>query len=592
MTENRFCFIAIVRDEESIIERCLKSIENIATSYLICDTGSKDNTSSIIEKIMAEKHIPGQVLHKEWKSFGFNKSWLLDQAFTHNKANNAKYLIWHDADEVFLTNIDNHESYLTKQDANNLYEWLESRSEPITYINTFGGNLVYERWNIVKNTQLYEWILPVQEWLRGTVDNRKNFYDKMVLLARKEGNSSRNPDRTINDIKMLLDYIDENGGVEKNGRAVFYVAECFESIDKEKAIEYNKIKVGLINDWDQEQYISYLRLGMLHTEEEDKIHWWSKGFKLIPRRLECIHRIVKYYKEKNEFEKGLQWAILATENREIDHHDLFVEKYLYDYEFDIDFSLVASYSKKHQLAHDINQRNIKRNIGKKCVVMNLLINNHKFYENAINANKNLIKLSTNTNINTQQIIQRSSTDIRPSIIIVDDFYNDPDNIRKIALNADFSIRGNYPGIRTKSYATDELKQRFENIIGKKITYWPAQYNGSFQYTLAEQKSWIHRDCTDYSAIIYLTPDAPSDAGTVTYKHKRLNCQFAIDDVVNTILNADSNNYDEWEVVDVIGNKYNRCILFNGKCSHQSNKYFGTNKENGRLFQTFFFDTEH
>jgi hypothetical protein len=42
-------------------------------------------------------------------------------------------------------------------------------------------------------------------------------------------------------------------------------------------------------------------------------------------------------------------------------------------------------------------------------------------------------------------------------------------------------------------------------------------------------------------------------------------------------------------MDRVGNIYNRCVLFRGKRSHISDRYFGDSLETGRLFQTFFFD---
>ena len=56
------------------------------------------------------------------------------------------------------------------------------------------------------------------------------------------------------------------------------------------------------------------------------------------------------------------------------------------------------------------------------------------------------------------------------------------------------------------------------------------------------------------------------------------------------MNDDSRNYEKWELMDSVGNKFNRCILFKGKRSHQSGEYFGDDKETGRLFQTYFFNT--
>ncbi|XWV26695.1 hypothetical protein QJ857_gp0362 [Tupanvirus soda lake] len=595
---NKFCFIAIVKNESHVIKRCIDSISNIATSYLICDTGSTDNTPEIIKEYMTEKKIPGEVIFKEWKNYGYNKSYLMDQAYTFNKSANAKYLIWHDADEVFVKDPNDPLSYLSIDDANELYEWLETKPQPIVNIKTIYGQCHYKRWNIVRNNQLYKWMSPKHEWLLGTVDNNWIFYDNFILLARQEGNASKDPMRCQKDVNLFLDYIHENGGPEKCGREIFYLAREYEPFDKTKAIKYHKIKINLPDQWEQEKYISYLSLGRLCCDEYHKLKYWKEGFNLIPRRLECVHEIVKYFMNKKKFDNALKWACLASEDRTININDLFVESDVYNYSFDLDFSVSAHYSNKNELANMINQKNIYRNKGKRDIKQLLI--NQKFIEEKLLKN-NLMKFVYVKDVNQLTFkksilvdvdnVPRWSTDIRPNIIIVDNFYDDPDEIRNIALQQNYDIKGNYPGGRTKTFATDQLKQRFEMIIGKKITYWPDGYNGAFQITNKDHKSWIHRDKTDYSAIIYLTPNAPANAGTILYKHKATGIQYTFDDDdQEKILNIDSNNENAWEQVDIVGNLYNRCVLFNGKCSHKSNVYFGDTKENSRLIQTFFFDT--
>jgi hypothetical protein len=96
--------------------------------------------------------------------------------------------------------------------------------------------------------------------------------------------------------------------------------------------------------------------------------------------------------------------------------------------------------------------------------------------------------------------------------------------------------------------------------------------------------------TCWSAIIYLKPNPPSDGGTILFRHKESGISYTHgDSKLEEMLNKDSRNIDAWHAVDTIGNNYNRCVLFRGKQSHMSNKYFGTSLENARLFQTFFFD---
>ena len=56
-------------------------------------------------------------------------------------------------------------------------------------------------------------------------------------------------------------------------------------------------------------------------------------------------------------------------------------------------------------------------------------------------------------------------------------------------------------------------------------------------------------------------------------------------------NKFSQDLTKWELADTVGNVFNRLILFNSKRFHMSMDYFGDTKDNGRLFQVFFFTTE-
>ncbi|MFB9244464.1 hypothetical protein IV454_04230 [Massilia antarctica] len=41
--------------------------------------------------------------------------------------------------------------------------------------------------------------------------------------------------------------------------------------------------------------------------------------------------------------------------------------------------------------------------------------------------------------------------MRESIIVTDDFYQDPLGVRAFALRQNFSVKGNYPGARTQAF---------------------------------------------------------------------------------------------------------------------------------------------
>jgi hypothetical protein len=176
------------------------------------------------------------------------------------------------------------------------------------------------------------------------------------------------------------------------------------------------------------------------------------------------------------------------------------------------------------------------------------------------------------------------------LMIIDNFYTDPDNVRKFALSQPFNVTGNYPGARTKAFLPDDVKfciSYWMQFAGP-VTHWfeDQGYTGAFQLATAQDRTWIHSDHHNtWAGVCYLTPDAPHTGGTGLYRHKETGEHRRI------TTDHEGYDYTKWDLFDRIGNKYNRLILYRGDLFHASLDYFGNNPENGRLFQTFFFNTE-
>lgn len=180
------------------------------------------------------------------------------------------------------------------------------------------------------------------------------------------------------------------------------------------------------------------------------------------------------------------------------------------------------------------------------------------------------------------------------LIIVDDFYQNPDSVRSYALSQEFSVYGNYPGSRTKPYLPDDVKTAIQNIVytaGGKITDWleNSGYTGAFQICTSTDRTWIHADSFNtWAGVCYLTPDAPVSSGTALYRYKSTK-EYEHTEKSNQ--RYEGWDYTKWDKTDYVSNKYNRLVLYRGNLYHASLDYFGDNNENGRLFQTFFFNTE-
>lgn len=566
MEENRFCFVAIVRDESPVIERCIASIAKFATSYLICDTGSVDDTVPKIERAMAQLGIPGEVIRKEWISYGENKSYLLEQVRKHAVCGTCDYIVWHDADEVFITDPNKPDSYLTPADGDALYRTLQAHHEDIFLFTTLYGGISYPRWQIVRNNQGYHWEMPFQEYLVAAERNQSVHVAGYYNLARKQGNSSRDPARDLKGIEMLEKYLDTN---PENPRALFYLGQTCRDLGlAERAIGYFARRAA-VDGFVQEKYLALLYAARLHTNEAQKIELLWRAIGLLPGRLEAIYDLMMIHHVKGDHVRAAAIGGLAPVSPD---PGMFCEIPIRDYLFDLNYSVSLHNAGHDELAYTVGSRLLaKRSFP--AELAEKVKNNLEFFAARI---RRPIHLPPPI----------------PALVIVDDFYPDPDAMRKFALNQDFNVEGNYPGLRTRSFATPDDKRRFEAILGRNISYFPEGYNGSFQIVTKDRKSWIHRDLTRFGGIVYLSPNPPANSGTIFYRHRETGLMKSGNAEMEKRLNFDSHDESKWEVIDRIGNKFNRLILFDGFLTHKSDEYFGDSPETGRLFQTFFFDVQN
>ena len=199
----------------------------------------------------------------------------------------------------------------------------------------------------------------------------------------------------------------------------------------------------------------------------------------------------------------------------------------------------------------------------------------------------------------------SVNNTHPSLVVVDDFYNDPDAVRDFALGQEFNPHiESHKGQRTElSFVFPGTKEFLEDSLKKKITKWDYGTNGVFQFCTSADQLVYHVDGQKYAAVVYLTPDAPPSCGSSFWKSKNnglmhypkeSDCDRLGKDTEELfweMFNGDFYDGTNWELVDVIGNVYNRMAIWDAQLVHSATKYFGNKKENSRLFHMFFFDAE-
>lgn len=193
---------------------------------------------------------------------------------------------------------------------------------------------------------------------------------------------------------------------------------------------------------------------------------------------------------------------------------------------------------------------------------------------------------------TNPLSVRVNTSVIPSFVVIDNVYENPDSVRKFALEQVFTEHKQYhKGCRTDAvFRFPGLKELFESKLGTKIINWEKYgTNCCFQYCIAGDQLVYHYDQQEYAGVLFLTPDAPPNTGSSFYRSKHTRKMKVDDTESSLVFRRGFLDSTEFEMVDTVGNVYNRVVLFDAKMIHSASEYFGTTKENGRLFQLFFFD---
>jgi hypothetical protein len=184
--------------------------------------------------------------------------------------------------------------------------------------------------------------------------------------------------------------------------------------------------------------------------------------------------------------------------------------------------------------------------------------------------------------------------LAPSIVVVDDFLDNPDAIRKLALAQTFEADDRYyKGKRSRERFLREFDHRvFARLLYGAIDNWEHHaMSGRFQFCVPSDPLVYHADGQTHAGTIYLTPDAPPESGLSLWRSKVTGVRRPSRNVETDSKTFDGNLLDptKWELVDKIGNVYNRLVLWDATMIHSASCYFGNALPNARLFWMFFFD---
>jgi Family of unknown function (DUF6445) len=195
-----------------------------------------------------------------------------------------------------------------------------------------------------------------------------------------------------------------------------------------------------------------------------------------------------------------------------------------------------------------------------------------------------------------------------SLIVVDDVYDDPEQIRQAAHRLPYPLPAagaNYAGRNSadKLLLADTDKM-LSWVAGEPLAGASDRAHGALRLTLAGDvgRYCVHVDVgVDWSGVLYLTRPEHCSGGTTFFRHRPTDTDHAPvaaadlarcnastpKEALDQILGQDSNDVTQWEQLVTVPMRFNRLVLFRPLLWHSAGDGFGTSIEDGRLVQLFF-----
>jgi tetratricopeptide (TPR) repeat protein len=270
----------IVKNEESIIERCLSSVLPVIDSFAILDTGSDDSTIKKIKDFFSKSGKKGIIKKGKFENFGKTRNQALHLAYSIK----SDYILLLDADMILVTNnFDKSELTVTNSDFYNLIQ----ETKYLEFKNT---RIIKNNQNFYYKGYTHEAVLPLKkENCVGRDISKTSLYIKDI----EDGGCKEK--KTERDLRLLHLEINDDPNYS---RAYFYLANTyFGSKEWEKAEKFYRIRIQF-DGWKEEIWYSYYRLAMIRVMKKqipEAIWFLQSSIEVQPLRLESYFHLMCLY---------------------------------------------------------------------------------------------------------------------------------------------------------------------------------------------------------------------------------------------------------------------------------------------------------
>jgi glycosyltransferase involved in cell wall biosynthesis len=567
---SHICMISMFKNEAKNIRRMLDSVTPYIDYWVLQDNGSTDGTPEVVEQWAKETRIPGKLYKVEegWVNFGWNRDHLLQVAL--NEQHGCDWIMKMDCDETLEVD--------PSFDWKPFWDIKEHKPKSFHVPSILPGLIYYRAWiwdaNLpwkFNHDPAHETIY-LNDGVTGENFERTNLPTTFKMVAGQSyGESYTVPTKYVTDALKLEEKLIRENTMLTDLYHFWYIGKSYEDCYRGdffplKDVHQSEYARRVIFYFTQ--VVTVKHGGLVPTGIDEMAYYALCGAGNAYRFLKEYDKAIELYEAAIPFAPGRNDHLI----------------YLAEIHWELrDFKRMLQYTTQMMDAARVNP----------FPNYYFLINTNMY-----NDTGTYCKVLHDIAIGGTQAIQLESVFVakrkpRKMLWVVDDFYDDPNLVRQFALQQQFEDHSDwYKGRRTyERWHMPSVRHQFEQIMGQKIIRWDEHgMNGKFQYCVPENPLVYHYDTQQWAALIYLTPDAPFSSGTALYAHKESRIRH-MEDHPNADRCFDGGFYDssKFELVDYVGNVFNRLVIFNARSFHAATQYFGTDINNSRLFQIFFFD---
>lgn len=287
------CLNMIVKNEASVLPRCLASVRDLIDYYVIVvDDATTDGTGDVIVSELSG--ISGELLLRPWRnSFGKART----EAFMLAKGK-ADYVLVLDADEEIVLD---HMVYPGALKAN-----LRADSY---MIRTEDHGLEYDRMRLLKADLDWRFEGVAHEYPTCEAATPDGRLEGIRVRSHGDGARSKDPAKFIKAAEMLSEALAKD---PTNARYAFYLAESYRDAMRFPTALYAYRKRVEMGGWDEEVFWSLLQIARIRERHREPDHVVSDAYLLAyefrPTRAEPLYELARYYSERKRHHMAFLYA--------------------------------------------------------------------------------------------------------------------------------------------------------------------------------------------------------------------------------------------------------------------------------------------